>query len=304
SINYGSTSENLQLELEAGDYFARVYELGSPTPYDLVLIPTSTSPSQIPTNTPSVSFTTPGADDTDPGNPVPGANENSENTINGETFSVLSNGNDTQTLSAGQTKILALSGNDNITGLAAAEWYNGNQGADTINGAGGADTMFGGKGSDQLNGDDDNDRLFGNLNNDVIQGGNGDDVLFGGQGDDAISGGAGNDILLGDKDSDMLSGDAGADTFVLPGTNAAATTLADADVIMDFEEGTDNIMLPLNVNFSGLNLERVSLTVQGGTSDSTSIEQGGTFLGIVRGVTPDQLTADDFIEFNTDSFLG
>ncbi|MEA5499132.1 PPC domain-containing protein, partial [Limnoraphis robusta] len=43
SINYGSTSENLQLELEAGDYFARVYELGSPTPYDLVLIPTSTS---------------------------------------------------------------------------------------------------------------------------------------------------------------------------------------------------------------------------------------------------------------------
>ena len=298
SINSGSTSENLQLELEAGDYFARVYELGSPTPYDLVLIPTPTN--GLPSNGNTVSFTTPSPDNTNGGDSVEGSTSFERNS-NGEY--VFSNGDDIESVPAGETKILALSGNDNITGSDAAEWFNGNQGADIINGGGGTDEMYGGKGSDELHGDGDRDEMYGNLNNDVLMGGEGDDILFGGKEDDILFGDGGNDVLSGDKGSDMLTGDAGNDTFVLPGTNAAGTTQTEADVIMDFEDGTDNIMLPESVQFSDLNLNPVNLQVDTDpASQSTSIELGGNFLAIVRGVTPDQLTQADFVPFDVSAF--
>ncbi|MEB3282250.1 MAG: pre-peptidase C-terminal domain-containing protein [Lyngbya sp.] len=297
-INSGPTSENFQLELAAGDYVVEVKSFNNAeTGYDLVL--TATSTSGLPLNGNTVSFTTPSPDDTNGGDLVEGSTSFERNS-NGEYL--FSNGDDIESVPAGETKILALSGNDNITGSDVAEWFNGNQGADTINGGGGTDEMYGGKGSDELHGDGDRDEMYGNFNNDVLMGGEGDDILFGGKEDDILFGGGGNDLLSGDKGSDMLTGDAGNDTFVLPGTDAAATTQTEADVIMDFENG-DEIMLPEGFQFNDLNLNSVNLQIDTDpASQSTSIELGGNFLAIVRGVTPDQLTQADFVQFDRSGF--
>lgn len=280
--NGGTASENLLLELAAGDYVVEVKSYdNAETGYDLVLIPTPTTGG----SNSIVSFITPNADTTDSGNPVAGVTPG-ENTIDGQVEWLFSNDDDNGTVPVGYTRVKGLSGHDNITGGSVSEWYNGNKGNDTVNGAGGIDTIFGGLGSDNLNGDAEGDQMFGNLNNDVLTGGDGDDTIFGGREDDVISGGAGNDILSGDRGQDILTGGPGNDTFMLPGGIAAATTLSQADVIMDFETGIDSLMLPDGINQNQLAFSSVNLQVDGGSAEaSTVIELDGAFLAIVKGIT-------------------
>ncbi len=304
----GTADEIEQLPLQASTtYFVRVKNLpngsnvgfgqGTSTQYQLEITPGSGSP-----GSDTVSITSPSADDTSPGDPVPNITENAVNEFNGQRLFLFSNGNDVVTVPVGETEILGLSGNDNITGRDTSEQIIGNRGADTVLGEGGVDSLFGGEGSDSLDGGDGNDRLFGNPKNDTVAGGNGDDVLFGGRENDRLFGGVGNDTLGNDQGQEQMSGDAGSDVFELPASPVAATIPQQADIIMDYQSSEgDQLMLPQGVQESQLNLSSVNLQLDGGTAvPSTLIELNGTYLGILRDVDPsDPLT---FIPFNLSAF--
>jgi Ca2+-binding RTX toxin-like protein len=74
---------------------------------------------------------------------------------------------------------------------------------------------------------------------DKLDGGAGNDLLVAGGGNDMLDGGTGNDVLIGGYGNDELRGGAGADIFVMN----APVGAANADVIRDFQPGTDRIFL-------------------------------------------------------------
>ncbi|AFY69044.1 peptidase domain protein [Thalassoporum mexicanum PCC 7367] len=186
--------------------------------------------------------------------------------------------------------IRALSGNDLIIGTDGNEFdINGNQGNDTIEAGDGNDAvMRGGKGSDSIDGGSGNDILNGNNDNDTVVGGNGDDTIRGGMDNDILLGGSGNDFLIGDLGQDILTGEGGSDVFVLRSDGgAAASTLAEADVVTDFSNVFDRIGLSGGTNFSDLTFEAVNLTLGADTPvAATAIRVGtdGDYLGIVAGI--------------------
>ena len=96
-----------------------------------------------------------------------------------------------------------------------------------------------------MNGDFGNDELRGQDGDDTLVGGSGDDILFGQAGNDNLRGSAGSDSLFGGGNSDrlnggsgddILSGGAGADDFVFYRNFGN-------DVVLDFDAGTDRLLL-------------------------------------------------------------
>ena len=81
-------------------------------------------------------------------------------------------------------------------------------------------------------------KLVGDI---TIQGSYGNDTITGTAGDDKINGWNGNDILRGGSGKDTLWGAAGADTFDFD--LLTDSTVANADLIMDFVSRTDKIDL-------------------------------------------------------------
>ena len=73
---------------------------------------------------------------------------------------------------------------------------------------------------------------------DILRGQRDADVLNGGAGNDVLIGGDGDDTLSGDGGLDTLTGGEGADVFVF-------RPFEGADVITDFEPGTDLLHLDL-----------------------------------------------------------
>ncbi|MEB3883326.1 calcium-binding protein [Lyngbya sp. CCY1209] len=220
--------------------------------------------------------------------------------------------------------IQGLNGNDVITGTPGADNINGNRGNDRIDGSAGGDgdrspilagnvirtALRGGKGSDTIDGNTGDDLLNGNLGNDTAIGGPGDDIVRGGQDDDVLIGGPGEDYLIGDKGRDLLIGgfqgspDGQRDIFVLPGSAAAAATAGEADVIGDFEDGVDQIMLPEGVTFAQLQIDPVQLQVDGGAAvTSAAVRLNGTYLAIASGVAPASLQAEDFVASDNNILL-
>ncbi len=139
--------------------------------------------------------------------------------IQGSTWGVYNNGNNTQTIEGGGS--LAL---DNAP--------------DVVYGDTGEDDIVGSHGDDYLDGGADNDALTGNGGNDLLIGGNGIDVIRGDgtvtngfysttpaslHGKDFLDGGAGSDLLIGDGNDDILLG--GADNDILWG-DASESELA------------------------------------------------------------------------------
>ena len=214
-------------------------------------------------------------------------------------------GNDT--LSGGK-------GNDILSGGAGHDVLDGDQGNDILNGGAGNDILNGGAGNDILNGGAGNDILNGGAGNDILNGGADNDILNGGEGEDYIMGGAGNDVIVGGKDPDYLWGESGMDTFVFRKGDGV-------DVIVDFEDGdiiafraaTDENPEELTFGFEDLELEYWSQVEPGRKFGDRKFEEGtkitfkdpelDEFGGprddmynevFVKGVTPEQLTADDF----------
>jgi len=268
----------------------------TPTPFPFPT-PTPTAPPP-PTPTPllgtPVSIAAPAINAPGPGNPT----GQPANTVNGQFYN-LSDINDNISLSslppaAAGKQILALSGSDNITGTSGIDNINGMQGADTIDGGAGNDVLSGGKESDEIDGGAGDDQIFANNDNDTLTGGEGNDNIRGGKENDVLIGGNGDDLLSGDRGQDILTGNGGRDTFILAGGQAAATRLADTDVVVDFNG--DLIGLTDGNTFASLTFEAVSLTLNGGSAVSaTAIKLGTNYLGIVQGVAQSQLTANVFV---------
>lgn len=161
-----------------------------------------------------------------------------------------------------------------LIGSDVANLLVGGSGNDTLDGRLGADTLDGGSGNDVYHVDTAGDRVVEAAGAGVdtvysrvdfslsgihverltLQGsatralGNGlDNTLTGNNGANLLSGGSGADTLDGRGGADTLSGGSGADSFVF----STAPAAAGADSIVDFEAGTDRIVLSATA-FEGL----------------------------------------------------
>ncbi len=185
-------------------------------------------------------------------------------------------------------------GNDTLNGGNSADRLYGEDGGDELNGGKGKDTLYGGKGSDKLDGGDGNDRLEGGEG--VL------DILAGGAGEDRLFGDGGNDRLEGGEGSDRLRGGEGADQFLFRAGDGV-------DVIRDFEDGGDTIIFLAQtdanagtetkfLSFSDLTL--IDSEEAGGVVISSNKLEGNEI--IVKGVTSEQLTAEDFDFLTVDEY--
>jgi uncharacterized membrane protein (UPF0127 family) len=174
----------------------------------------------------------------------------------------------------------------NISGTFGFDFLLGTPNSDTIRGFAGNDTIQGLAGNDRLFGDRDNDLLAGNEGADTIAGGQGSDTIYGGLGDDLINGDRGQDLLIGGEGKDTLTGGAGDDLFVLEKT-AAASSLDRADLITDFGNGNDQIVLTDGMKFRDLDISVL---------DNQTIVKSKTsnqYLAVLSGVY--NLSASNFI---------
>ncbi len=133
-------------------------------------------------------------------------------------------------------------GADSILGGAGDDLLQGQQGADTLRGGAGNDDLRAGAEGDFIYSGPGDDVAFGKLGDDVLRGGPGNDTLLAGQDDDSLFGGADSDLLQGRMGNDALTGGAGTDRFRFEGAGAA-----DADTILDFEVGVDEMELAASV---------------------------------------------------------
>ncbi|MFC3712792.1 hypothetical protein ACFOMD_09440 [Sphingoaurantiacus capsulatus] len=120
------------------------------------------------------------------------------------------------------------------------------------------------------------DTLIGSANADILNGGDHNDTLDGGTGDDALTGGAGYDVLTG--------GD-GADRFVLG--DEAGGSIELADLITDFELGSDHIEIGGGLTFA-------DLTITDGDVGAVIQNADGDYLGTVLNINAVDLTAQQF----------
>ena len=174
----------------------------------------------------------------------------------------------------------------NIGGTFGFDLLLGTPSNDTIRGFAGNDTIQGFGGNDQIFGDRENDLLAGNEGADKLSGGQGSDTIYGGQESDWMFGDRGNDLLVGGEGKDILTGGAGDDLFVIEKTSVAST-IAQADVITDFGDGNDKIVLTEGMKFSDLNIF---------VFDNQTVMQdknSGNYLGVVSG--RHNLTESSFI---------
>ena len=184
---------------------------------------------------------------------------------------------------------------DTLTGDDVANIINAGSGSDKVYGLGGDDIIYGSYGSidSGSNASDGNDLLFG---------GAGDDTLYGNDGDDELDGGLGRDILYGDSasnddyympgmESEVQTG--GADTFIVRAGDGGLN-IDTADIIMDFEDGSDQIVLADGLIFS-------ELTLYQGEDDYSSdviIKHQDEYLIIVKNIQLSELNYFDILVNN------
>ena len=177
----------------------------------------------------------------------------------------LSGGDGTDTIIGG-------SGNDTLEGGKSADILNGGKGDDTLVGGGGSDILRGKSGDDNLNGSKGADSLLGGGGKDTLQGGGGKDTLSGGAGADQVTGGGGTDVFV------YSAGDGGG-------------SLALADVISDFQEGTDVIDLSA-FGLTGIGDARLDIDNDG---VNATIAVDGEFLATLTGIIDTNLDPSDFV---------
>lgn len=200
----------------------------------------------------------------------------------------------------GNDVVAGMYGNDSVFGGVGNDTAYGGTGHDQLFGGDGDDNLFGMNGNDRIFGGNDNDRIFGGELQDSLYGGSGTDTVYGGTGNDLIFGGDGNDTLYGGADDDKLYGSEGHDDLYAGSGNDTLTggvgddififtsiDASDANVIRDFELGTDEIEIE--------NYDANTTTLQVVGSDTLiTLASGATIL--VEGVTDTAaLEADIFV---------
>ncbi|NEQ88574.1 MAG: hypothetical protein F6K26_54290, partial [Moorea sp. SIO2I5] len=182
--------------------------------------------------------------------------------------------------------LLGGNGNDSLEGSSGNDLLDGGAGNDTLNGGDNSDTLHGGEGDDILDGGTNGDLLKGGAGNDTLNGGENSDTLYGGDGNDILVGGNGDDMLEGGLGDDTLLGGVGSDTYVLnPGEGT--------DTVNDFQNGIDFFKLGGGLTFADLeiagNIVESTISIAGSIPDTVEV------LAKVSGVSPDDLTAADFL---------
>ncbi|MEG4291354.1 DUF192 domain-containing protein [Microcoleus sp. C2C3] len=178
----------------------------------------------------------------------------------------------------------------NIDGTFGLDFLLGTLSNDTMRGFAGNDTIQGLGGNDRIFGDRENDLLAGDEGADTVSGGQGSDTIYGGQGEDGIFGDRGHDLLIGGEGRDILTGGAGEDLFIIERTSSAST-ITEADLITDFGNGNDKIVLTEGMKFSDLELS---------VADNQTVmkdKNSGKYLGVV-------LRNSNLTESNFMSLLG
>ena len=174
----------------------------------------------------------------------------------------------------------------NIDGTFGFDFLRGTLSNDTMRGLAGNDTIQGLGGNDRIFGDRENDLLAGDEGADTLSGGQGSDTIYGGQGEDGIFGDRGQDLLIGGEGRDILTGGAGEDLFIIERTSTAFT-ITEADIITDFGNGNDKIVLTEGMKFSDLELS---------VADNQTVMKdkiSGKYLGVVLGNS--NLTESNFM---------
>ncbi|MBI5910227.1 MAG: hypothetical protein HY848_09780 [Betaproteobacteria bacterium] len=116
-------------------------------------------------------------------------------------------------------------------------------------------------------------------------------MQHGGAGDDILIGTTGKDLLDGGAGHDTFSGGAGQDIFVLRAGDGGAT-LQLADVITDFQDGTDRLGLAGSLAYASLNIQQGNGTHAADTIVSTS---SGEYLAILNNLLATNLNSQDFV---------
>jgi Ca2+-binding RTX toxin-like protein len=181
-------------------------------------------------------------------------------------------------------------GDDLIYGNDGNDIISGNLGDDFISGAAGDDALGGGAGFDQLVGGSGNDVLDGGQDDDLLNGQDGSDILLGDLGNDVLQGGGGNDLLQGGLGQDTLFGGQGADIYRW---TKAHLGLAEADQILDFEQGTDKLSI------QDFDYDRAKITYTGNLAEFDLDQDGQRDLAIqfvgAPVESPIRLMASDFV---------
>lgn len=120
---------------------------------------------------------------------------------------------------------------------------------------------------------------IGTVNADLLTGSVANDVIFAGIGDDSIDGGGG---------TDRLSGGQGADVLIF--SNLEGTTS-----VVDFEGPEGDLLDISDFNFANFAAVQGVVSASGPGGHDTRIDLDADTVVILEGVTPDTLTADDFL---------
>ncbi|WP_319421655.1 choice-of-anchor Q domain-containing protein [Pleurocapsa sp. FMAR1] len=125
------------------------------------------------------------------------------------------------------------------------------------------------------------DILTGTTKKNILNGKAGNDTLNGGQQFDRLNGGDGDDVLIGNGGIDVLLGEEGKDLFYLENIKGSL------DWIRDFELNQDRLGLADNITDD-------ELEIAGRVNSFISYQ--GEQLAVVLGVSPSQLTQEQFQE--------
>jgi Ca2+-binding RTX toxin-like protein len=222
----------------------------------------------------------------------------------------------------GNNHLNGVDGNDILIGNTGDDTLDGGNGSDTLNGGEGNDTLYAGSGlwTDVLVGatGDDTYELYNVASQIYENAGEGTDTLrsyawattlpanvenlmlvdtvsnvdgTGNALNNSITGNAGNNVVSGLGGADTLTGGAGQDTFVLrPGDGGSALTLA--DVITDYQDGTDSIGLGGGLTYAGLTIAQGT----GAHANDTIIQRTATgeYLAVLQNVNSSVLDMLDF----------
>jgi len=137
-------------------------------------------------------------------------------------------------------------------------------------------------GNDTVRGSTISELILGNDGQDSISSGEGNDTLFGGKGNDQLFGDAGDDFLSGNRDIDTLTGGQGSDTFAL-------STGGGLDIITDFDNTTDYIQVPANLNIGDILIQTA------GANTLLTVKSTGEQLAQLNNVQASSITTANFL---------
>ena len=182
---------------------------------------------------------------------------------------------------------------ENITGSVGDNIIRGDAGTNVLRGNRSTDTIYGGDGNDILAGssgniDNANDRQRTANDSDTDT----DDNLYGQAGDDVLIGTIGDNILDGGTGADTIYSGGGSDTIILR-VGDGGSTLAAADTITDFTDGSDVLGIDGDLQYTDLTIAQGT----GSNANDTiiSITSSAEYLAILEGITASDIDSFDII---------